>query len=115
MLRSHRWIILGTVLVYMNLPSVSLAQQSHIDIGLRSQKALGLYLENGFVSQISFDRLADNRLFLGIGFISSRLGSALGSNAIKQDNYQVWLSYYFKNRRKLRPFVSLNSGYFSAD
>lgn len=115
MLRSYRWIMLGTVLVYMNLPSVSLAQQSHIDIGLRSQKALGLYLENGFVSQISFDRLADNRLFLGIGFISSRLGSALGSNAIKQDNYQVWLSYYFKNRRKLRPFVSLNSGYFSAD
>jgi hypothetical protein len=115
MTKNLKWIILGIVLIYMNLPTKSLAQQSHIDIGIRSQKTFGLYLENGFLSQISFDSIANNRLFLGIGFISSRMGSALGTNAIKQDNYQIWLSYYFKKDRKLQPFVSMNSGYFVAD
>lgn len=108
-------IMLGIVLIYFGLPPKGYAQQSHIDMGLRSQKTFGLYFENGIVSQISFDSIANNRLHFGIGFISSRLGSAINSNAIKQDNYQVWLSYYFRNDRKIRPFVSLNSGYFVAD
>jgi hypothetical protein len=93
----------------------SYAQQTHIELGLRSQKSFGLYLENGLVAQFSSDSIAHNRLYLGIGYISSRLGSAIGTNAIKQDNYQVWLSYYFKEGHKLQPFVSLGSGFFNAD
>jgi hypothetical protein len=103
------------VLILLQSQVETFAQGTHIDIGLRSQKSFGLYLENGLVSQFSFDSLANNQLFLGIGYISSRLGSAIGSNAIKQDNYQVWASYYFKKDQKFRPFVSLGSGYFVAD
>ncbi|MDF2157785.1 hypothetical protein [Algoriphagus sp. CAU 1675] len=96
-------------------PEESYAQQYHVDLGLRSQKAFGLYFENGIVAQFSSDSIAPKRLYLGIGFISSRLGSALGSNAIKQDNYQIWLAYYLKKDHQLRPFFSLGTGYFKAD
>jgi len=97
------------------MTTASFAQQVHLDLGLRSQKSFGLYFENGVVGQISSDSIANNRLYLGIGFISSRFGSAIGNNAIKQDNYQVWLSYYFNKAHRIYPFVSLGSGYFNAD
>lgn len=102
-------------LILFGFTTESFAQQTHIDLGLRSQKAFGLYFENGVVAQFSSDSIAHNRLFLGIGYISSRFGSALGTNAIKQDNYQIWLSYYFRKGHKIKPFVSLGSGFFSAD
>ncbi len=106
-------LCLGLILFLQTEESYS--QQPHVDLGLRSQKAFGLYFENGIVSQFSSDSIAPKRLYLGIGYISSRLGSALGSNAIKQDNYQIWLSYYLKKDHKLRPFFSLGTGYFKAD
>ncbi|TXE11419.1 hypothetical protein [Algoriphagus aquimarinus] len=105
--------LLGMILFV--LTTESFAQQTHIDLGLRVQKSFGLYYENGFVAQFSADSIAQQRLYLGIGYVSSRLGSAIGSNAIKQDNYQVWLSYYFKKDHKLQPFVSMGSGFFHAD
>lgn len=97
------------------LSTTTFAQKTHIDLGLRVQKSFGLYYENGLIAQFSADSIANNRLRLGIGYVSSRLGSAIGSNAIKQDNYQVWLSYYFKKDHILQPFVSLGSGFFHAD
>jgi hypothetical protein len=91
------------------------SQQIHFDLGLRSQKSFGLYFENGVVWQVSSENIAKNQLSLGLGYTTSRLGSAIGNNAIKQDNYQIWLSYYFNKAHRIYPFVSLGSGYFSAD
>ncbi|TDQ18888.1 hypothetical protein DFQ04_0699 [Algoriphagus boseongensis] len=101
-------------LILLIFPKVSSAQ-TQIDLGLRSQKAFGLYFENGPVAKFSFERFAPERLALGIGYTTSRLGSAIGSNAIRQDNYQLWLAYYLKKEHKLRPVFSLGTGYFNAD
>lgn len=109
-----KWI--GVCLVIMVLvESESFAQAYHIDVGIRSQKTFGLYLENGVASQFTLEQLAYNKLYCGVGFVTSRLGSAWGSNAIRQDNYQLWIAYYFREERDLRPFFSLNTGYFVAD
>jgi hypothetical protein len=110
-----KFLIAFFSLILFLFASYSHAQQIHVDLGLRSQKTFGLYFENGLVAQFSSDSIAQNRISFGLGYISSRFGSALGSNAIKQDNYQIWMSYYFKKDRKLQPFVSLGSGYFKAN
>ncbi|NVJ85632.1 MAG: hypothetical protein HWE15_04960 [Algoriphagus sp.] len=93
----------------------STSQQTHIELGFRSQKSFGLYFENGIVTQFSFEKFVPQRFYLGAGYITSRIGSALGTNAIKQDNFQIWLSYYLMKGKKFRPFISVGSGFFSAD
>jgi hypothetical protein len=94
---------------------VSLAQNHVLDVGVRLQKTVSLYYENGLTVQYSGDRLLAQRLYLGVSYVSSRLGTALASNAIKQDNLLLSASYYFKPKRLVRPFIRANVGYFTAD
>jgi hypothetical protein len=95
--------------------NLSLAQNHVLDVGIRLQKTVGLYYENGLTLQYSGDRLLAQRLYLGVSYVSSRLGTALGSNAIRQDNLLLSASFFFKPRRLLRPFIRANVGYFAAD
>lgn len=92
-----------------------MAQHRVLDVGIRIQKSIGLYYENGFMLQYSSDALAAEKLYFGLSFVSSRLGTALGTNAIKQDSYLLSTSYFFRPARLIRPLVRLNIGYFSAD
>lgn len=85
-----------------------------LDIGLRLQKSINLYAENGITVQYTHPKLASKRLYLGLSYISSRLGTALNSNAIKQDNYLVSASYYFRPNWLIHPVVKANVGYFAA-
>ena len=87
------------------------AQIRSWDVGLRFQKTQDLYYENGVTAQYNLD----NRWALGGSYYSSRMGSALGSNAIKQDNFIVSAAYFFRPERKLEPFIRANAGYFMAD
>ena len=84
-------------------------------VGLRIQKTPNLYYENG----ISFDyHLADfmkGRVHFGATYTSSRLGSALGSNALNQDNILLSSSLVFRLDKKLMPLMGLNLGYFMVD
>ena len=91
------------------------AQNHVLDVGLRLQKTVNLYYENGITAQYTSDQLLSQRLYLGFSYVSSRLGTALGSNAIKQDNVFLSATYYFRNQRVLQPLVRLNAGYFIAD
>jgi len=91
------------------------AQQSILDVGFRFQKTVNLYQENGFTIQYSDARLKYDKLYFGFSYFSSRLGTAFRSNAIKQDNFLLSVSYYFKKEKLIRPFTRLNLGYFSAD
>lgn len=93
----------------------SFSQNRSLDVGLRFQKAINLYYENGVTVQYSDDSLLDHRLFLGLSYVSSRLGSAMGSNALKQDNYLLSGTYFFRPLKSLQPFVRLNTGYFVSD
>ena len=95
--------------------SQSFAQNSTLDVGLRIQKSASLYFENGVTVLYSDDRLLADRLFLGFSFISSRFGSALNSNAIKQDTFFLSAAWYLRKEKSIRPFIQLNVGYFRAD
>ena len=83
--------------------------------GFRIQKAQKLYWENGFSFDFASPKIADNRIHLGMSYVTTRLGSAMGSNAIKQDNYLISAGYHFRHQKQFQPFARLNTGYFHAD
>jgi hypothetical protein len=91
------------------------AQQPILDVGLRFQKTVNLYQENGFTIQYSDARLKYDKLYFGISYYSSRLGTAFQSNAIKHDNFLLSVSYFFRKDKLIRPLTRLNLGYFTAD
>lgn len=93
----------------------SFAQNKVLDVGVRFQKTINLYYENGVTVQYSSERLLSKRLYFGFSYVTSRMGSAIGSNAIKQDNFIFSSTYYFRPDRMLQPFLRLNTGYFYAD
>jgi len=83
--------------------------------GIRIQKAQKLYWENGFSFDFATPKIADSRIHLGMSYVTTRLGSAMGSNAIKQDNFLVSGGYHFRHDKQFQPFARLNLGYFHAD
>ena len=86
-----------------------------LDVGIRLQKAIGLYAENGVTVQYAHPKLASQRLYIGASYITSRLGTALHTQAIKQDNVLLTASYYFRPNWLIRPIARVNVGYFKAD
>ena len=83
--------------------------------GVRIQKAQKLYWENGFCADYASSSIADGSIHFGASYATSRLGSAMGSNAIKQDNYLVSAAYHFRHQKQFQPFTRMNLGYFHAD
>ena len=83
--------------------------------GVKLQKTQKLYWENGFSFDFSSQKIWDRRIHLEVGYVTSRLGSAMGSNAIKQDNFTISGSYHFRHKKQLQPITRLNLGYFHAD
>jgi len=91
------------------------AQNSVLDVGIRMQKEIGLYYENGFTLNYSYKNLMPDKLYFGLTYVSSRFGTAINSNAIKQDNFLFSPAYYFRKNHLIRPFVRVDVGYFDAD
>lgn len=89
--------------------------QGNTSLGLRIQKTPNLYYENGISYDYSSPDLLSNRLHLGVSYASSRLGSAIGSNALKQDNLLLSVLIQFRNEKKVMPLIGLNLGYFMVD
>jgi hypothetical protein len=83
--------------------------------GFRIQKAQKLYWENGFSFDFASPKILDSRIHFGVSYVTSRLGSAMGSTAIKQDNYLFSAGYHFYHQKQFQPFTRLNAGYFHAD
>lgn len=86
-----------------------------LDVGVRLQKSVSFYTENGVTAQYTNQKLAHQRLYIGLSYVTSRLGTALNSNAIRQDNFLVSASYYFRPKWLIRPVIRANIGYFMAD
>lgn len=103
------------LIIFLFLSNPVVSQEKDLDIGFRFQKSINLYYENGITIQYSDDRLLSKRLFVGFSYISSRLGTAMSSNAIKQDNFLVSGTWMFRPQRSIQPFVRLNTGYFIAN
>jgi hypothetical protein len=91
------------------------AQSSVLDVGIRLQKAVNLYHENGFTINYSNRNFKPDKVYFGFSYITSRLGSAFNSNAIKQDNFLFSAGYYWRQKHVVRPFGRFNLGYFSAN
>ncbi len=83
--------------------------------GIRIQKTQEMYWENGVSAQYSFKNLKPNQLFFGFDYVTTRLGSAIGSNAMKQDNFIFSGSWAFRKDKAFHPVARLNMGYFYAD
>lgn len=84
-------------------------------VGFRVQKTPNLYYENGIALDYSNPDWWKNRIHLGAFYTTSRLGSAIGSNALKQDNLVVSGILQFRNDKIIMPVVGLNLGYFKVD
>lgn len=93
----------------------SYAQNPVLEVGLRFQKSVNLYYENGVTARYSDERLLSRQLYFGFSYVTSRLGSAMGSNAIKQDNFIFSGTYYLRPEKAFQPFLGMNIGYFHAD
>ena len=83
--------------------------------GLRFQKAAGFYWTNGFCLEYSNAKIWKQKISFGLNFVSSRLGSAMVSNAIPY--YEVNLSAikYLRREKDLKPLFRLNVGYAHAN
>jgi hypothetical protein len=103
------FVVLILIFLFSNKSSYS--QLHTYDIGLKFQKTVDLYYENGVTGQYQFSK----RILLGASYVTSRLGSAVSSNAIKQDNFTISGAYLFRPSKKLQPTIRLNTGYFVAD
>ena len=79
------------------------------------KKTQGMYWENGISAQYSFKNLKPNQLFFGFDYVTTRLGSAIRSNAMKQDNYLLSSSWAFRKDKALHPVARINMGWFYAD
>lgn len=105
----HWCLLLPAVLTANSL----VAQQ--VDVGVRLQKAIGFYAETGVTVQYTQPKLIHERLYVGASYVTSRLGTALSTNAIEQDNLFATVSYYFRPKWLIQPVVKVNGGYFRAD
>lgn len=103
------------VLFIITISLSSKAQNSVLDLGVRLQKDINLYTQNGISLNYSNKNLSPDRWYFGFDYFTSRLDTAINSNAIKQDNFILNTSYYFRYKKVIRPFVRVNAGYFGAD
>lgn len=90
------------------------AQVRILDVGIRLQQTINLYNENGFAIAVSPAKKRHDKLYLGFSYVTSRLGSAFNSNAIKQDNMLLSAAWLLRRNHIIRPFGRLNAGFFHA-
>ena len=76
---------------------------------------MNMYFENGLSASYTFKGFKENQFYFGFDYITSRLGTAFQSNAIKQDNYLVSASWLFNKDKSLRFLSRVNLGYFYSD
>ena len=103
--------LLGLFFLSCNLNSYA----QNISAGIRFQKSIGFYWENGISVEISDSSILKDRLIFGCHYISSRLGTAINSNAIKQDQIFASFGYKWRIKRIFQPITKINIGYFIAD
>ena len=99
------------------LPYIKAQDQSKNDlaIGLKFQKTEQLYWENGVAADFTSDFLLQKRIHIKCSYTTSRLGSALIGNAIRQDNFIVGADWHFRSTKDLQILAGLNTGFFNAD
>ncbi len=103
--------VLGLMLMAQSL----LAVQPVIAPSVLVRKTQALYCENGVGVDFSHSALLNGRLHFNAGYISSRLGSAIGSNALKQDYLLLGADWRTPILEKLGWVVGIGTGVFMVD
>lgn len=86
-----------------------------LNAGVAIQKTQKLYWENGIGVDFTSDFLLDKKMYLKVSYVTSRLGSAMGTNAIRQDNFTVGADWHFFHKNAFHIFTGINTGFFYAD
>jgi hypothetical protein len=102
-----------SILFFVLISTCALTQT--YQIGVRIQKTQTMYWESGFSMQYSFQNLKPKQLYVGFDYVTSRLGSALNSNALKQDQFIFNTTWAFRPVKSFRVLGRINFGYFVAD
>lgn len=105
-----KYILIFVIIV----PLMTLSAQN-LNIGIKFQKTHSMYWENGIAAQYSFPNFKPGQFYVGVDYITSRLGSAINSNALKQDSFIASAAYYFRKDKPLHITTKLNMGFFSVD
>ena len=109
-------LVILTAVLAINQLAVAQQEQKHdIRAGLIFQKSQYLYLENGVGFDYSSTDILQKKIHFKAAYISSRLGSAMSSNAIKQDNFVVGADWRFRSDKSLQLLAGINTGLFIAD
>jgi hypothetical protein len=109
-------LFLMLVFSYENCSVLAQSSQSQdLAVGLRFQKTEQLYWENGVGLDYTSDFLLKKRIHLKMSYATSRLGSAMIGNAVRQDNILVGADWRFRSQKPLQIFAGLNTGFFHAD
>jgi len=106
---------LKKIIIFSFILCTIIIQAQTLKVGIRIQKTQEMYWENGISSQYSFAKFKPNQFFIGLDYVSSRLGSAYNSNAIKQDSYIFSGSWLFNKSKPYHFLTRLNLGYFYSD
>lgn len=91
------------------------AKKYDLAVGLKLQKTEQLYWENGVGVDCTSDCLLQKRIHLKLSYLTSRLGSAFNSNAIKQDYFLIGADWHFRSEEAFQILAGLNTGFFHAD
>jgi hypothetical protein len=112
-----RKIVLFCVVFMMFLPFVKAQKNDtyELGVGVRFQKTEQLYWENGVGADFTSDFLLHRKIHLKMSYATSRIGSALIGNAIKQDNFVVGADWRFRSDKDFQLFAGVNTGFFHAD
>ncbi len=81
------------------------------NVGIKIQKSHLMYWENGISAQYSFEKFKPNQFYLGFDYLTSVLGSALGSNALPQHRYLASAAWHFRKEKAFQIVTKLNVGF----
>lgn len=97
------------------ISSAQITKHYDLSAGIAVQKVQKLYFENGIGGDFTSDFLLNKKIHIKAAYVTSRVGSALNSNAINQDNFTLGVDWHFLPTRKFQIFTGLNTGFFCAD
>ena len=86
-----------------------------LEIGIRCKKFTGFYWENGITGEFSSPKILKGKVSFGLNLVSSRLGSAISSNALPTLETELSILKYFRTNKAFQPLVQLNIGYAHAN
>ena len=110
-----RWLFVFVLVFSLSCQKTIIAQTQTVSVGIRMQKSINFYLENGFSVYYDSDKILFDKVLFGFHYVSSRLGSAINSNAIKQDRLFLSIHYIIRPEKKLNILTGIDLGYFHAD